>query len=209
MAEQLQHLLDAIQKDGVEKAQAEAAEILAKAKKEAQEILDRAKTQASETDAKAQKEAEKYLERSKSALDQAGRDLLISVSQGIEALLNACIVEQVGQALTAEGLQEILVQMTTRYVEMGAGAGAWDLYLSEADHKSLAGFFLEKMRGMLHEGLEIHPSHNIVKGFRISLREKNLHHDFTQEALAEELARFVQPQLKEIIRSAVSGQEEK
>lgn len=207
MAEQLQHLLDAIQKDGVEKAQAEAAEILARAKKEARDILDRAQTQAAETDAKAQKEAEKYLERSKSALDQAGRDLLISVGQGIETLLNAVIAEQVGQALTPEALQEILLRMTTRYVEMGGGAGTWDLYLSEKDQKALAGFFMSKMRGMLHEGLEIHPSHHITKGFQISLREKYLHHDFTQQALAEELARFVQPQLKAIIRAA--AQEEK
>ena len=90
MAEDLQNLLDRIQKDGVEQAEAQAETILAQARDKAAAILREAEKQAAETRVGAEKDAEVFVERSTKTLEQAARDFLISVGRSVESGLRGC-----------------------------------------------------------------------------------------------------------------------
>ena len=63
MAEDLQYLMERIQKDAVDKAETEAAAIIARAKDKAAEIVKAAEAEASAKLEKADKDAEAFTER--------------------------------------------------------------------------------------------------------------------------------------------------
>ena len=62
--------------------------------------------------------------------------------------------------------------------------------------------FREKLGG----SIEILPDAAIDKGFRVSFIEQHAHHEFTREAIAEALSRFLRPHLSQIVQR-VAGEE--
>ncbi len=206
MAEEIKHLLDKIQKDGVEKAEEQAKTIVAAAQEEARRIVEEGRKQAEEMRKQAERDGEKFRESARRALEQAGRDVLISVGKGIEALFNQCLLRQVGQALSAEALQDMLVRMSAVYLEANLGDGAMILELSEKDKNALSAFMGEKMQDMINKGMEIQVNPRIQKGYKLSIKNKNLYHDFTQQAIADEMSVFLQPELQKIVQNVISDQ---
>ena len=82
MAEELQQLLEKIQHDGVEKANAEAATILAKAKADAAAILKDAESKAAAFRAQAETDAKAFEERAQKTISQAARDTGVARQAG-------------------------------------------------------------------------------------------------------------------------------
>ena len=75
MAEELQGLLNRIQTEGIEKAEAEKAEIIGNAKAEAAKIIEKAKEEAASIVKKANEEAEISVSKGNAAIRQAARDM--------------------------------------------------------------------------------------------------------------------------------------
>ncbi len=206
MAEELKHLLEKIQKDGVQKAEDEAKRIVGDAQSKAKRIVDEGEAKAKALLEQAEKDGEKYRERGTRALEQAARDLLISVGQGVETLLNQTIRREVQATLNPDVLKDMLVKMAGGYLESQKGAKA--LILNEEDQKQLGAFFSEKMQGLLDQGLEIKTDPRATKGYRIFMKDKNLYHDFTEKAIADEISAYVQPQLRDIIQNVINEAKE-
>ena len=76
MAEEIQYLIDQIQKEGVEKA-----------KSEAEKIINEAKSEAEKSKSEAIDEAKSLKNKSITAIDQAARDLLITLGQSCEKVV--------------------------------------------------------------------------------------------------------------------------
>ena len=91
MAEELQSLLEKINQDGVMKAEAEKARIIANAEKEAAEIIANAKKEAENIIANAEKENISLSQRTVSALEQSRRDILLQLREEIAKRLNEAI----------------------------------------------------------------------------------------------------------------------
>ena len=79
MAEELQSLLDKINAEGVQKAEAEAARIIENAKKQAQEIRSEAEAQAAAAVKDAADQAAALETRAEAAIKQAARDVLLQL----------------------------------------------------------------------------------------------------------------------------------
>ena len=95
MAEELKHLIEQIQKEGVEKANEQADDILSQAKAKAAKIVAEAEAKAQETQQKAETQAKAFAERSTKTLEQAARDLLITVGQGCEKVVTEVLGKEV------------------------------------------------------------------------------------------------------------------
>ncbi len=207
MPEELKHLLEAIQKDGVEKGETQAREIVSAARQKAQEIVEEARQQAEQIRKQAEQDAASHEERGRKALRQAARDMLIALGRNMEGLMERIVRRGVDQALDAEALKGILARLVEQYAEGERAGGRISLSLSEPDAKALEGFFSNSLRGALRDGLDVRVDKSVSRGFRISFRDEQLYHDFTGEALAEELAGFLRPELREIVKQAVEKQE--
>ena len=198
MAEELQPLLDQIRKEGTEKAESEAAEILSQAKEKAAQTVREAEAKAKELVAKAEADAEVFTQRSIATLEQSARDLLITVGQGIENIISGIVAESVDQALGIEVLEQMMVKMAQSCAEK-QGETRIELLVSEADQTELVKFFAAKYSDKMIHGVELHVDSEILKGFKVSFADDHVYLDFTQEAIAEALAAFLRPKLADIV----------
>jgi V/A-type H+-transporting ATPase subunit E len=205
MAENLQNLIDRIQKDGVDKAQAEAERIVAAAREKAAQTVREAEEKARQVLAKADQDAQVFAERGEKALEQAARDAILAVQDAVYQTLQALIEKKVGEALTIATLQQMLVKVVEAYCLREGEGERVDLLVSPQDQAQLASFFLQHYRQAIERGAQIHGDGSVIKGFRVSIADENVHHDFTQKEIAAALGRLLRPRLAALVRKAAEA----
>lgn len=205
MADELQSLIARIQREGIEKAEADAAALVARAKAKAVEIVKAAETQAQARLKQADADARVYTERSTITLTQAARDVLIAVGQGLESILDDVVRKQVGQALSPETLKAMLGRIAQAYAARGMTENRLAVLLSPEDQKSLARLVEAGVRDALGQGVDLRADDRIVKGFRISIQDGRVVHDFTEGAIAEAIGELLKPHLAQIVHRAAQS----
>ena len=138
MAEDLQYLIDRIQKEAVEKAEAQSASIIAAAKAKAEEIIKNANAEAAAALEKADKDAAVYAERSVRSLEQAARDVLISVGKRFETMVSEILALQVEKTLSEDVLKSMLLSLVKDY------SSDVSVVFSETDKAKLQSFVMCK-----------------------------------------------------------------
>lgn len=199
MAEELQHLIERIQREAVDTGERQAAEILAKAKQQAAALIAEAEQKAQARLEKAERDAELFTERSLQTLRQASRDLLISIGQGVENIISNLAAEAADASMDYQTVQEMLVKLAEAYVGRTDRERRIELMVSPQDQARLIHFFKDKYHDKLQHGLVIQGDERIFKGFKVSLADGRVTHNFTPEAIAEALANFLRPHLAEIV----------
>ncbi len=198
MAEQLQHLIDRIRQEGVENGEKTAEALVAEAKKKAAAIVAEAQKKAQEATAKAEADAKAFAERGRQTLQQAARDLLISIGGSVGRVVSGVVDAKVGAALTPETVGQMLVKLAASY----GSAENLTVALGEADAAALKGGVSKEVNDMLAKGLQIESDKEIFKGFRLGTKGGQVFHDFTKEAIAESLANFLRPDLADVVKKA-------
>jgi len=201
MAENLQHLLERIQKDGIEKAQTEAEAILSSAQREADSILREAEAKRDDIIAKAESGAEEFAERGKKALQQAARDIVLSVGDAIGATLQGIVDREISDTMNPDVLKKLIANVVQAYC---SGDTSVDISVSEEDEKAIVEYFLKEMKDAIHQGCTIRGDGRISAGFQASMADGHVSHDFTDEAVAEAMARLVRPHLADVVRKAIA-----
>ena len=201
MAEELQHLIERIRKEGVESGEKAADSLVAEAKKKAAAIVADAQKQAKELSAKADQEAAAFAERGKQTLQQAARDLLISIGGSVGDVVAGIVDAKVGAALSPDLVAQMLLKLAEAYAKDG-GEGGIVAMLGEADAAAVKGYFAKEYQGKLAAGIQIESDKGIFKGFRVGTKGGQVFHDFTKEAIAESLASFLRPELAQIVKKA-------
>lgn len=209
MGEELQNLIDRIQKEGVDKAQAQTEEIISKARAQASDLAKASEEKAQAILEKAESDTQVYTERAVKTLEQAARDVLIAVGHGVENLFKSLITQSLEESLTPEELMKMIVTMVKAYAERGMTEGRVDILVSPDDQEKLKKLYMAKYRDVLGAGVEIHSDDEIIKGFRISLKDGKVYHDFTVGTIAEVLSSFIQPQIAEIVHRVAEDQVKK
>ena len=189
MSEDLQSLLEKINRDGVEKAQAQAEAIIAEAKAKAAAIVKEAGENAAKAKVEAEDAARNYAERAKETIKQAARDTVIEVKAAITARVERLLARDVAQALgdeaTAGGLVAEAVKGMAGDIEISAPAN-----LAQMLRAQLAG------KG----GFTVTIDETRAAGFTVKLDGGRIEHSFTGEAIAGELARRLRPDLSALLR---------
>ena len=201
MAEELQHLIERIRKEGVESGEKAADSLVAEAKKKAAAIVADAQKQAKELVAKAETDAAAFAERGKKTLEQAARDLLISIGGAVGNVVGGMVDSKVSAALTPELMAQMLLKLADAYGKSG-GAGGIVAMLGEADAAALKAVFAKEYQSQLVNGIQIESDKEIFKGFRVGVKGGQVFHDFTKDSIAESLANFLRPDLAQIVKKA-------
>jgi V/A-type H+-transporting ATPase subunit E len=204
MGEELQDLLDRIQKDGVGKAEERAAEIVSAAETKAKNILKKAQADADASHEKAQQDAATLISRSEKALEQSARDVILSVGSAVTSILEQIVASQVTDALTPDVLKKLLATAVGSYFSSKEQGENLQVSLNPDDEAALRDFFMSELKTAAGHGLEIHGDNGVIKGFKLSLVNGAAHHDFTREAIAESLCQLLRPHLADIVRHAAS-----
>jgi len=194
---QISELLTKIKNEGVMKAETESKRLIDDAEQKAQAIIAEAETKAKALLEKADGDIKRQQNASRDALVQSGRDLLLSLEKKIAAMFEAALKESVDQALSAELIEKLALEMTKSMQD-----SALTVALNQNDVKKLGETLQAKLAKSATAGIEVVPSHKVSRGFRVKKSGSALEYDFTSEGIAEILGASVSPELSSILKEA-------
>ena len=187
--EDLQSLLEKINREGVEKAEAKAGEIVAGAKAEADAILKAARDEAAKIKADAESGAADCARRAEETIAQAARDAVLGVGKAVTRMLEKLLAENVDKSLSdAEAVASLAKEVVGRFATTG---------------EVVAG---EKLAKTLAAVLASNPSFTVVTdeslgtGFSVKIDGGRVEHSFTGEVVSHELARHLRPELARLVK---------
>lgn len=196
MAQQIQDLVASIRKDGIEAAQKDAAKIIADAKAQADDIIAQARKDAKLLVEEAQKEMDVRDQSARASLQQASRDVQLSLKKAILAQLDHLLVGKTEKAFTGKDLVSLIAQVVS---SSGVENAKSIVQVSEKEFKALATSLQSELSAQIKEGLEIKPVANIQYGFRIADKDGSGFYDFSAEETALLMAPFLSPAISEIV----------
>jgi len=198
---QLQELIDKIKKDGVASAEASAKVKIADAEKKAAAIIEDAQKKSEEIIKNAKAEAERSELAGKSAIEQAGRNILISFKDALVAKLDAFIQSETASAYNKDMLKKLVPETVKAWVQK-SDASELSVLLSESDAKELQSEFNAALKEEISKGLEIKTDKSLSSGFKIGVNNGAAYYDYSAEAVADLFASYLNPKLAEIMKSA-------
>lgn len=199
MAEDVQGLLDKIHQDGIAKAQQEKDAIIAAAKKEAAQIIADAKAQAEDLQKKAQTEAAAGQEKANAAIRQAARDTVIALKTDLLAKLKNVTRSCIAEAMTPEVMKQIILTMAQAYAKDANAGDSLEVLLPKKEQEQAEAFLKAQLLAELKADPVIELTNEFNSGLQISFRDNDVYFDFSDDALAEVLCRFVGPKLTAVI----------
>jgi V/A-type H+-transporting ATPase subunit E len=195
MTQDLQQLLEKIQRDGVDKAKAEADLIVEGAQAQARSLIESARVEAARITAGARIEAEAFEHRAEETIRQSARDTLLNVEKSVTALLTNLLLKDVNTALNStELVAGLVVEAVRAYlaghatVEVGAAAG-------------LADALRVKLGAEAASGVTVVTDEAAGAGFRIRIANGRVEHAFTGAAVADSLAKHLRPRLAALMKA--------
>lgn len=203
MVEDIKNLIEKIQQEGIKAAQEQAKDIEDQARRRAEALIEKAEKDAQKLIVEAKDRVAKMEKSGSTSLEQAGRDLLLTLREEINVMLDKLVVAQVRQALESRELINIIT-MLLKDVSGKEKAGTI-VSLDKKDLKKLEQGFLGKLSELAKQGITLRSSADVRAGFTISYDSGRSHYDFTDRALAQYLGLHLKPKLAELLKKAVSG----
>ena len=193
--EKIQELTDKIYREGVEKGEAEAKQLVEAAKVEAERILAEAKAKAEAVVTEAEKKAEELDAHTKSELrlyaGQALNALKTETVNVISDKLAGLAVRDLASMKDFPG--KFVIAMAQNW--QGDGAVA----VSAADAEALKAYFAANAKALLEKGLKIEKVNGKTAGFTISPADGSYKVSFGDEEFSNYFKEFLRPQLIEML----------
>lgn len=193
--EKIQELTEKIRLEGVEKGQAEAAQIVAQAKEQAAKIVADAKAQAAAINQQATKAASELDQNTKSELKlYMGQAVNALKSEITNVVTNRVVAESVKKLTDDKDfLGRFTVALATEWAKQG------DIVISSAQAESLKTYFAREAKTLLDKGVKIEKVNGQKALFSIQPADGSYRVDFGQEELESYFKNFLRPQLIEML----------
>ena len=199
MSEELQSLLDRISADGIQKAEAERARIIAEAAAEAAALKDAAESECNALKIQAEKDAEALKNRAVSAASQAARDIMLQLRAELNSRLEAAIGDAVSAALTPEFMAKLVQELAAAF----AANPDSDLSVRTAvrDLPALDAALKNALTESFKKAPRLFASREISSGMQIEFNDSKVCFDFSGEAVSELLTAYAGSRLAEIFKA--------
>ncbi len=180
MEMQIQDLVSAIKKEGVEAAQSEADRIIDEAKKNAADIISKAQDEADFIIRKAEEKIEVLKESARTTAEHAKRDAILFFKKSVQAEFEKILEADIEKAVDKEVLAKLIVAAISD--------DAPSNYVAEVAEVT------EGLKGELSKalslGLEIKANPNVRSGFKLTAKDGSGYFDCSDEELEKILAPF-------------------
>jgi len=200
MDSQLKELIETIKSEGVESAEKQASQIVEQAEERAKQIVSDAENRADEIVRNAEQEAARREQSEKAVVEQAGRDLLLTLEKQVTEMFRSVVTSSTAEAYSQQVLEEAVVKLVSAWAEQQTNDIT--ILLSENDYKQLEQSLRKRLADALKQGADIKPSAHVQTGFRITEQGGTVYYDFSAQGIAEALSGFLNPRLSEVIKSA-------
>ena len=190
---EIQDLVNSIKKDGLEKAQKEANQIIESAKANAAKILSDAKADAEVMLINAKKEISLLEQSAKATLAQASRNVSLELKQSILNQCNKILTNKISSDLDKKAL--------TKMVEIVAKSEIGDckIVVDKKDSNSVAKEVVEELAKKMDKGIELSLGQSRSTGIKIESKDGSAYIDLTDEEFSLLLKPYISSSLSEII----------
>jgi V/A-type H+-transporting ATPase subunit E len=175
----LEQLIATLKKEAIESSENESKKILDNANQEAQSLKQSAQKEAEQIIENAKKEAEDIVSKGKAVLQQASRDLTLSLQNDI---LNLC--KNILEEKTEANFNEDLFQDVVKKVVASIGDGA-AVDVGEEQKKKISEAVLNDISKM--KEITLNQSNKSGAGFKITNTSEGWSYDITPENVSEAL----------------------
>lgn len=207
MAEELEALLKRIQDEGVKEADAEKDKIIASAREEAEKIVSDAREEADKMRKEAKEEAELHHQKGQEALRQAARDVLLSLRVRLQEQMSDVVRIAAEESLNEDSAASLIQEVVKAYASKVGEVEQLDVLLPADRLEAVAAVFQSRLGDELRAKSEFKPVEDIQGGFQLVFNKQDVVYDFSDEALAETICRFLNPRLAEIVNGVLSDEQ--
>jgi V/A-type H+/Na+-transporting ATPase subunit E len=199
MADELQALLDRIDRDGIRKGEEEAAKIIAQAKSEAEKVVSDAQAEASKLLATTREECETMRQKSEEALRQSGRQILLEVRGALSERVSGAIRNLLKASLDTTAVAGIIADLCRGFVKADGNESDIKVLVSASQLETLETAVKAQLAADLREHVTLAPSRGLASGFKLVFTDSDVVYDFSDEALIEAISAHLSPALTAII----------
>lgn len=193
----LDSLIEQIKKEGIEEAQKSSDDIIKESKEKANSIIADAKKEAEKLIEDGKKQVAQFQKTAESDIAQAARNTELLLKEKIVALFDRVFKKEVGNTLTPDFLKELIVSMSSSWAKDTSA----EILISDDDKSKLEAMLFKGLKEELRDSINLKARKDIVKGFRIGLKDEQVYYDFTDDTIAEVLKSLINPRIKEILNS--------
>lgn len=190
----VQQLIDSIKKEGFEEAGKESQMIIDKAQKQAKEIIQSANDESKNLLKQTRLEMQTLTQSAEKAIQQSGRNLIISLNQQILTLFQKVMEKEIASTFKKDILQTCILQLIEKWGILKSSSNI-EILLNEDDLKDLESSLMTALKKELKKGVFLKPLDHIQAGFRIGEKDGHVHYDFTEKGLSEILAGYLNPKI--------------
>ncbi len=189
---QIQELLEAINRDGIEKGEAEAKRIMADAAAKADLIIREAEEKSKAMISAAKAECDVFVKQGQAALGQAARNVCLSLKSELNGMLGNVIRKSLAPALHSDSIvglvREAMKSVPSQNVVLELSKDAYEV-CANALHDEIS------------KGLEVRIGTAVRTGFRLSEKDGSGYYDFSED----ELIGLIMPYLSDSLNDALKG----
>lgn len=204
----LHDIIQKIKSEGIQEAEKKSEEIIKEAKITASQILNQAWHKAAEISEKAEEEIKQKERMSKTALEQAARDIILSIRKSLTIVFDSLMKREFQNVLTGKTLEAVLIKMIEGWQRDKSGHVNLELFLCKSDRNMLLEGFLSRLQNEIKGGIELHIHPNVERGFRIGVKGSHVTYDFTDEGITDVLSEYLNPRLYAFIDSLKRGKQD-
>lgn len=216
----VEELIQRLRNDGVEAGREEARRIIQDAERRVDWLVRQAEAEAGELVARAREEAERFRSSAEEALQVAARDAVLQMKDQLTQQFSDEIGRLVSGELERPAVLERLILEVAGQVRDRAdldGRTRLEILLPESAlelaelrhkpeelrHGALSQFVVQIAGNLLREGVTLRPSSEVRDGIRIRLTDERIDIDLSSEAIADHLLEHLLPRFRALLEGMV------
>ncbi len=195
MENKIQALTDKIYREGVEKGNVEAKQIVAKAQEEAKQIVENAHKEAEAILAAARKSADELADNTKSELKLFAAQAVNALKSEVASVVTNKLVTADVKAFASnkDYLQAFIVALATKW------SADEPIVISTADAEGLKQYFAAKAKQLLDGKVEITQVNGMKALFTVAPADGSYKVTFGEEEFMNYFKEFLRPQLVDML----------
>ncbi len=192
MEQQIQDLVSSIKKEGIDEANRQSADIIAKANAEAEKIIADAKKESARLIEEAKNECALRDESGRATLQQAARDVALSLKKSIEAQISKLLSSNVSAAMDKELIAKLIKEV------VASSLNDVTIEISAKDADALVASLKAQLASDLKGGLVLKTGAS-GSGLVIRSNDGSGYVDLSAEEIAGLMKPYLSDSLKEIV----------
>lgn len=196
----LNSLVKQVYDEGIEKANKEAQQIIAKAKRQSDELLKETEQRIAGMEALSANEVKRIRENLNSELKAVAQQTVNTIKDELAAVISNRIVSQgISEALNETTfLQKIILTVLQKW-ELADKDFQFELLLNKDEEQQLQDFFEQRIKKELATELEIVVENKIKSGFKIGVKNENYYVNFSGDEFENFFKRYLRTKTAEWI----------